>query len=74
MLTTHFIQVCKKLDKNENIMNYHMKTTKNNNKIIYSYVLEKGISEVKGGINILSDMNYPDEIIQNTINSGTIDY
>lgn len=69
MLTTHFIQVCKKLDKNENIMNYHMKTTKNNNKIIYSYVLEKGISEVKGGINILSDMNYPDEIIQNTINN-----
>ena len=44
-----------------------MKTMKKNNKIIYSYTLEKGISNVKGGINILSDMNYPDEIIRNTI-------
>jgi hypothetical protein len=67
MLTTHFVDVCKKLDQNVNIENFHMKTMKKNNKIIYSYTLEKGISNVKGGINILSDMNYPDEIIRNTI-------
>lgn len=67
MLTTHFVDVCKKLDQNVNIENFHMKTIKKNYKIIYSYTLEKGISNVKGGINILSDMNYPDEIIRNTI-------
>jgi hypothetical protein len=29
--------------------------------------LESGISEIKGGINVLTDMNYPKEIIDNTI-------
>jgi hypothetical protein len=67
LLTTHFIKVCKKLKKNKNILNYHMVTKKNNNKITYTYIFKKGISEVKGGINVLSDMNYPKEIIDNTI-------
>jgi hypothetical protein len=67
MLTTHFIKVCKKLDKNKNILNCHMQTNKNNNKIQYTYHLMNGISEIKGGINVLCDMNYPKEIIDNTI-------
>jgi hypothetical protein len=32
----------------------------------YTYYLKKGISEVKGGLKVLSDMNYPEEIINNT--------
>lgn len=67
LLTTHFIKVCKKLQKNKNIENYHMDARKNNNKIEYKYLLLEGISLVKGGINVLSDMNYPKEIIDNTI-------
>ena len=67
MLTTHFIKVCKKLDKETNIQNYKMVTEKKNNKIIFMYKLEKGISEVKGGINVLTEMNYPKEIIEHTI-------
>lgn len=67
LLTTHFIKVCKKLKKNDKILNYHMVSSKNNNKILYTYLLKEGISEVKGGINILCDMNYPKEIIDNTI-------
>ena len=68
LLTTHFIKVCKKLKKNKNIVNYHMVASKNNNnKITYTYMFKEGISEVKGGINVLSDMNYPKEIIDNTI-------
>jgi DNA mismatch repair ATPase MutS len=67
LLTTHFIKVCKKLKKNKNIINYHMVANKNNNKISYTYLFKEGISEVKGGINVLSDMNYPKEIIDNTI-------
>jgi nicotinamide riboside kinase len=67
LLTTHFIKVCKKLQKNKNIENFHMDACKNNNKIEYKYLLLEGISLVKGGINVLSDMNYPKEIIDNTI-------
>jgi hypothetical protein len=67
LLTTHFVKVCKKLDKIKGIQNCKMVTQKINNKIIYTYKFEAGISEVKGGINVLSDMNYPKEIIDNTI-------
>ena len=67
ILTTHFIKVCKNLEKKDNIKNCHMVTQKENNKIIYKYLLKEGISEVKGGINVLYDMNYPKEIIENTL-------
>jgi len=68
LLTTHFVKVCKKLDKIEGIENFKMETQKNGNRIKYTYKLDKGISEVKGGINVLTEMNYPKEIIDNTIN------
>jgi len=67
MLTTHFISVCEKLENNKNIINYHMDVTKQNNKITYNYLLKEGISKIKGGLNVLYDMNYPKEIIENTI-------
>ena len=44
-----------------------MVTEKTNNKLIYKYKLSEGISEVKGGITVLTEMNYPKEIIDNTI-------
>ena len=71
LLTTHFIKVCKKLKKNKNILNLYMDATKNNNKIHYTYSMKEGISDVKGGINVLCDMNYPKEIIDNTIKNLT---
>ena len=71
LLTTHFIKVCKKLKKNKTILNLYMDTTKTNNKIHYTYSMKEGISNVKGGINVLCDMNYPKEIIDNTIKNLT---
>lgn len=67
ILTTHFIDVCKNLDKHKLIENCYMETNKKDNKLIYLYQLKKGISKVKGGINVLYEMNYPSEIIENTI-------
>ena len=67
LLTTHFVKVCKKLDKIPGIQNCKMMAEKIENKIKYSYKLTKGISDIKGGINILTDMNYPKEIIDNTV-------
>jgi hypothetical protein len=66
ILTTHFIKVCKKLDKNKSIVNCHMETEKINNKLTYKYKLVDGISEVKGGVAVLREMDYPKEIIDNT--------
>jgi energy-coupling factor transporter ATP-binding protein EcfA2 len=66
ILTTHFIKVCKKLQKNKNIINCHMETEKKDNRLIYKYKLVDGISEVKGGVAVLTAMDYPKEIISNT--------
>jgi dsDNA-specific endonuclease/ATPase MutS2 len=67
ILTTHFIDVCKELDEESKIVNCLMDTKKHNDKLEYLYVLKKGISNVKGGINVLYEMDYPSEIIENTI-------
>ena len=72
ILTTHFIEVCKHLDKNAKIANFYMHTEnvfdedgKNDiTNFKYKYLLKKGISNVRGGIKVLCDMNYPAEIIE----------
>jgi energy-coupling factor transporter ATP-binding protein EcfA2 len=65
MLTTHFIEVCHNLDKNSKIRNIHMDVKKEGeNSWKYNYSLKPGISEVKGGLKVLYDMDYPSEIIE----------
>ena len=67
VLTTHFHQLCDCLDTDSKIENLHMLTEKGAmDDFIYKYTLKKGISKVKGGIKVLRDMEYPDEIIKNT--------
>jgi hypothetical protein len=55
LLTTHYVKLCKKLAKNERILNCNMKTTKKGNKddFDYTYKMEEGISTVKGGAKII---------------------
>lgn len=67
ILTTHFVKVCIKLERSKGIQNYKMvtETDENNNKLKYKYKMENGISQVKGVVNILKEMNYPKEIIGN---------
>lgn len=72
MLTTHFLDLCKRLDREDKILNCNMKinnnnnNTKNNQDFIYTYKLQTGISDIKGGIKVLKDLAYPNEIIENT--------
>ena len=66
-LTTHFVKVCKQLNSVKSIENCKMITHPKNGTLLYTYKLDKGISEVKGGINILTELNYPKEIIQKAI-------
>ena len=49
---------------NTDINNYHMRiNTDEKNNFTYTYQLEKGISTVKGGVKVLTDLAYPKEII-----------
>lgn len=66
ILTTHYLDVCKKLNKIKSFCNYHMNIQEVNDDFNYTYKLVKGISNIKGGIKVLSDLNYPDEIIKDT--------
>ena len=76
MLTTHFIELCKYLETTESFENCHMETkmienndgsVTNDNDFNYTYLLKKNISTVSGGIKVLKDMNYPAEIIMDSL-------
>jgi DNA mismatch repair ATPase MutS len=43
-----------------------MKIESINDDFNYTYKLEKGISDIKGGVKVLKDLEYPIEIINNT--------
>ena len=69
MMTTHLIKLCESLDNlKTNIKNFNMKT-ENINKydFKYTYILEKGISKIKGAVKVLKELNYPDNIIDTTL-------
>ena len=65
MLTTHYVDLCNKLDKIENIENYNMRILENKSigQFEYTYKLQKGISSIKGGTKVLNDLKYPSAIV-----------
>ena len=66
ILTTHYKNICKTFQKSKRVENYKMKVIVNEDKTFkYFYKLVKGISDIKGGIRVLKDMDYPEEIINN---------
>ena len=65
LLTTHYVALCKKLVKNKRIKNYSMSVEKNGDNIQYTYLIQEGISKIKGGLKVLHDMKYPKEILNN---------
>ena len=67
VLTTHYIGLCTLLETKLN-KNYHMEidtgdNDANNIDYRYTYQMVSGISKIKGGIKVLKDLEYPDEII-----------
>ena len=67
VLTTHFLDLCRRLEKEKELHNFHMKIETDNNDFKYTYKLEEGISTIKGGVKVLNDLKYPPEIIETTI-------
>lgn len=66
LLTTHFVKICKLFNNNKNVKNYKMNTRENNNNLEYTYKIKSGISEIKGGIYVLKDLNFPEKLIEKT--------
>lgn len=65
ILTTHYLDVCRTLEKDPRIDNYMMCVEKREDGTFqYTYKTESGISNMKGGIEILKNMNYPEEILE----------
>jgi len=65
ILTTHYLSICKKFKNSKTIQNYKMIVDINTDGTFnYTYKIKKGISNIKGGIRVLKDMNYPDHIIK----------
>ena len=63
MITTHYLDICKKVDNN--IINLHMDV---DNNFKYTYKIKNGISNIKGGLKVLKDLKFPKEIIKNSEN------
>jgi DNA mismatch repair ATPase MutS len=63
ILTTHFMKICDLLKNEKTIENCHMKTTQYNDKLTYFYEMILGISNIRGGISVLKQLNYPEVII-----------
>jgi len=64
ILTTHYFKICKKFLKSPSVQNYKMDVqVLENGNLSYTYKLKKGISKIKGAIQVMKDMDYPQEII-----------
>ena len=59
ILTTHYVSLCKLLDKNKQIVNKQMQVIDEKS----TYKLDVGISNIKGGIKVLEDLNYEKDIV-----------
>jgi DNA mismatch repair ATPase MutS len=69
MLTTHYVEICKKFKKSKCIENYKMNVEiLENGGLKYTYKLKRGVSKIQGAIKILEQMNYPTEIINSVKN------
>jgi hypothetical protein len=64
ILTTHYIELCELLEKrNANaVSNLHMSVSPETG--AYLYKIANGISTIKGGLKVLRDLEYPDEIVE----------
>ena len=69
VLTTHYLDLCKRLDNQPGINNVHMEVIEEGEDFKYTYKLKKRVSAVKGGVKVLRDLDYPREIIEQAIDT-----
>jgi hypothetical protein len=67
ILTTHLMDLCKKLEHVVN--NSHMNVEKHDEyEFKYTYQIRRGVSNVRGGLKVLFDLNYPECILEESTN------
>jgi len=67
IITTHYLDICNKLEANKDMRNCNMKiNSKEDGGFDYTYKLVDGVSDIKGGVKVLIDLEYPERIISNT--------
>ena len=69
VLTTHYLDLCKRMDKQTGIKNVHMEVIEEGTDFKYTYKLKKEVSTVKGGVKVLRDLDYPKEIIEKAMDT-----
>ncbi len=64
ILTTHYIELCQLLEKKNAgaITNLHMSVCPDTG--AYLFKIADGISTIKGGLKVLRELNYPNEIVE----------
>jgi DNA mismatch repair ATPase MutS len=67
LLTTHYNDLCVSLKEVDKVSNYCMSATLKDNQLLYNYKLKKGINTIKGGVQVLKQMNFPKHMINETI-------
>jgi hypothetical protein len=71
ILTTHYVGVCEKIEKNSNTTKiglYKMDVLEKgekdmDNTVEYTYKMVEGISRIQGAMKVLREMDYPEEIL-----------
>lgn len=67
IITTHYLDICNKLENNKDMRNCNMKiNSKEDGGFDYTYKLVDGVSDIKGGVKVLKDLEYPERIVSNT--------
>ena len=65
VLTTHYTDLCSRMEKCDGVSNFHMGVDLDElDEFKYTYKMRKNISKIKGGVKVLKDLLYPDEIIE----------
>ena len=66
ILTTHLVDICYKLDDDVINSNMNVKQLDDFN-FEYTYSIKNGISSIKGGLKVLSDLQYPKVVLDESI-------
>lgn len=70
VLTTHYLNLCKRFKKDDRVRNYKMDVLENDDgSLTYTYQMKPGVSKVQGAIRVLEAMGYPWPILDTIRNS-----
>ena len=64
IMTTHFLELCSRLAAHKRVANHHMEAACREGGMTYTYKLGEGISRVRGGVEVLRGLDYPEKVVE----------